>query len=66
VTEHDDESQGVDEGTSGAMNLIEPVFEVGPPGVGPVMGFDSGDFFQPVRSDEDDAEHPAAAQSESD
>jgi hypothetical protein len=66
MTGHDDVSQGVDEGTSGAMSLIEPVFEVGPPGVGPVMGIDSGDFFQPVRSDDDMAEHPADAQIESD
>ena len=38
---------------------IEPAFEVGPPGVGPVTGIDSGDFFE-AAAPLDDTE-PAAA-----
>ena len=34
---------------------IEPAFEVGPPGVGPVSGIDSGDFFEPAAPLDDTA-----------
>jgi hypothetical protein len=30
---------------SRSRGFVEPAFDVGPPGVGPVTGIDSGDFF---------------------
>jgi len=64
MTDHDNEPRSVDEGANRAMNFIQPAFEVGPPGVGPVMGIDGGEFFQPVTPDDDAAEPAADPQAE--
>lgn len=63
---HGDKSQSVDEEASRAMGVIQPTFDVGPPGVGPVTGIDSGDFFQPPRSEDQAAEHAADPEGEAD
>jgi hypothetical protein len=36
-----------EEESSRSREPLEPTFEVGPPGVGPVTGIHSGEFFQP-------------------
>ena len=61
---NDDELHGIDEDLNGVKGLIQPAFEVGPPGVGPVTGIDGGDFFQPPQPDGPTAEPATERQSE--
>ena len=57
----DTANDGTIEGPSPSMEPIEPAFEVGTPGVGPVTGIHTGEFFQSPPSDDQAADHDVAS-----
>lgn len=59
-------SDSVDEDPTLSRGFIEPAFDVGPPGVGPVTGIHSGKFFQPPSPVEEAGEQTADQESETD